>query len=241
MAIDYSIIIPAYNEEALLADTISHLREAMATVALTGEIIVCDNNSTDRTAEIAERAGALVVFEGINQISRARNGGAKVAKGRYLVFVDADTLVPPALLQKALDNLESGHCCGGGANITEEAEIPVLARAVVGYWNILSRTFGLAAGCFVYARRDDFEACGGFSEKVYATEEVWFSMALKRQARKHKRKFRIITKPKVVTSGRKLVWYSYSYQSLLLLLIFLCPYLTRFKGLCSYWYKRPEK
>lgn len=240
MAIDYSIIIPAYNEETLLARTITHLQEAMATVSLTGEIIVCDNNSTDRTAEIAEKAGAIVVFEGINQISRARNSGAKVAKGRYLIFVDADTLVPAALLQKALENLESGKCCGGGANITEEAKIPVPARAVVGCWNILSRTFGLAAGCFVYARCDDFEACGGFSEKVYATEEVWFSMALKRKARKHKRTFRIITKPKVVTSGRKLVWYSYSYQSILLLLIFFFPYLTRFKWLCAYWYKRPE-
>lgn len=241
MAIDYSIIIPAYNEEALLAKTISHLRLAMAGVALSGEIIVCDNNSTDRTAEIARKAGATVVFEGINQISRARNSGARVAQGRYLVFVDADTTVPPALLQKALANLESGACCGGGASITEEARIPILARAVVAYWNFLSRTFGMAAGCFVYARRDDFEACGGFSEKVYATEEVWFSMALKRKARPHKRRFRIITQPKVITSGRKLVWYSYSYQSILLLLIFLFPYLTRFKWLCAYWYKRPEK
>ncbi|MEN8258931.1 MAG: glycosyltransferase [Thermodesulfobacteriota bacterium] len=241
MAIDYSIIIPAYNEEALLARTISHLQEAMATISLTGEIIVCDNNSTDRTAAIARKAGAFVIFEGINQISRARNSGAKVAKGRYLVFVDADTLVPAALLHKALDNLKSGQCCGGGATITEEAKIPVLAKAVVGYWNIISRTLGLAAGCFVYARRDDFESCGGFSEKVYATEEIWFSMALKGRARKHKRQFRIITKPKVVTSGRKLVWYSYSYQSILLLLICLFPYLTRFKWLCAYWYKRPEQ
>ena len=239
MIIDYSIIIPAYNEEALLGDTLSHLQDAMATVSLTGEIIVADNNSTDRTAEIAKNAGAIVVFEPVNQISRARNAGAKVANGRYLVFVDADTTVPPALLQKALGNLESGLYCGGGANIATDEGVPVLAKGVIGYWNLLSRTLRLAAGCFVYARRDDFEACGGFSEKYYATEEIWFSIALKRIAGKHKRKFRIISEPKVLTSGRKLVWYSYGYQSILLLLVGLFPFITRFKWVCGYWYKRP--
>ena len=240
MPIDYSIIVPAYNEEAMLANTLAHLQEAMAAVALNGEIIVTDNNSTDRTAAIAKSAGATVVFESVNQISRARNAGAAIAKGRYLVFVDADTIVPPALLQKALHNLESGHCCGGGATITaEETGIPMLVKGVLAYWNFFSRTFGLAAGCFVYARHDDFKACGGFSEKVYATEEVWFSIALKRLARTHKRKFIIINKPKVITSGRKLVWYSYSYQSILLLMIFVLPFLTRFKWVCGYWYKRP--
>ena len=47
MNIDYSIIIPAYNEEEMLENTIKHLREAMATVSLKGEIVVTDNNSTD--------------------------------------------------------------------------------------------------------------------------------------------------------------------------------------------------
>lgn len=239
MDIDYSIIVPAYNEEAMLGTTLKKLQQAMETVSPRGEIIVTDNNSTDRTAEIARNAGTVVVFEPINQISRARNAGAKQAKGRYLIFVDADTIVPAGLLQKALSNLESDQCCGGGAAITADANIPIVVKGVLAYWNLLSQTFGLAAGCFVYARRDDFEACKGFSESVYATEEIWLSLALKRKGRKNKRRFRVISIPKVITSGRKLVWYSYSYQSLLLLLIFFFPYLTRFKGLCGYWYKRP--
>ena len=239
MNIDYSIIVPAYNEEALLADTLRHLREAMATVSLNGEIIVADNNSTDRTAEIAREAGAIVVFEPVNQISRARNAGARIANGRYFIFVDADTTVSPGLLQKALWNLESGSCCGGGANIAAGNEVPFLVKLVLGYWNFLSRTLRLAAGCFVYARRDDFEDCGGFSEKFYATEEIWFSIALRRTGRKHKRAFRIIIDPKVITSDRKLVWFSYGYQSILLLLVGLFPFITRFKWVCGYWYKRP--
>ena len=68
MNIDYSIIIPAYNEEAMLEHTINHLREAMSGISLKGEIIVTDNNSTDRTPEIARNAGANVIFESINQV-----------------------------------------------------------------------------------------------------------------------------------------------------------------------------
>ena len=111
MVIDYSVIIPAYNEEALLENTLEVLQKAMAEIPLSGEIIVTDNNSTDRTAEIAKSAGAKVVFEPINQISRARNTGAKHAEGRYLIFIDADTQTPTKLLQTALSNLESGKCC----------------------------------------------------------------------------------------------------------------------------------
>ena len=240
MNIDYSIIIPAYNEETMLENTINQLKAAMATVSLNGEIIVTDNNSTDRTAEIAKSMGAIVVFEPANQISRARNAGAKHARGRYLVFVDADTIVPDALLQQALNNLESNKCCGGGATVTAK-NIPILVKSILGYWNFISRVFRLAAGCFVYARRDDFEACGRFSENVYATEEVWFSIALKRIAKKHKRKFHVINEPKVITSGRKLVWFSYGSQLLLLLVLLLFPFLMRYKWACGYWYKRPEQ
>lgn len=240
MAIDYSVIVPAYNEEAYLGHTLDALRQAMATIPLKGEVVVTDNNSTDATAEIAAASGAKVVFEPVNQISRARNAGARQAVGRYLVFIDADTAVTPALLQTALDNLESGSCCGGGAGVDMDGPISRGARSVVNFWNFVSRTFRLAAGCFVYCRRDDFEACGGFSEKVYAGEEVWLSAALKRLGRKTKRKFIIIRQPMAITSGRKLRWFNTMQHLLLLIILGFFPYLLRFKRVAWYWYRRPE-
>ena len=100
--ISYSVIIPAYNEEVLLAGTIAEIRRVMDDLLpIDGEMIVVDNNSVDRTPKIATDAGARVVFEPINQISRARNAGAREAKGKYLFFVDADTVVPFPLLKKA--------------------------------------------------------------------------------------------------------------------------------------------
>lgn len=239
MPADYSIIVPAYNEEALLANTLAVLQKQMVGIALRGEIIVTDNNSTDRTADIARAAGAKVVFEPVNQISRARNTGARQAEGRYLVFIDADTVAPPGLLRTALNNLESGSCCGGGANVSPDAPVGRPVRAVLGYWNAISRIFGLAAGCFVYSRRDDFEACGGFSEKVYATEEIWFSIALKRIGKKSGRKFCIISNPMVVTSGRKLEWFNPLQQLTLLVILTVFPFMMRYKWMCGFWYKRP--
>lgn len=239
MVTDYSIIIPAYNEEALLANTLESLQKAMAGTPLNGEIIVTDNNSTDSTAEIAKAFGVKVVFEPVNQISRARNTGAKHAKGRYLIFIDADTLTPPALLQTALSNLESGKYCGGGANVSMDTSLGLPARTVLAYWNTISKLFHLAAGCFVYSRRDDFEACGGFSEKHYASEEIWFSIALKRIGKKSNRQFCIINKPEIITSSRKLLWFSHIQQLALLSILALFPFMMRYKWMCGYWYKRP--
>ena len=239
MPVDYSIIVPAYNEEALLAETLGQLKVAMAAQALQGELIVADNNSTDRTAEIARANGAQVVFESINQISRARNAGARVAQGRYLVFVDADTQIAPALLGKALDNLESGHCVGGGAVVVLDSGMHVGARLVLRCWNWLSVQMSLAAGCFIYCRRDDFERCGGFSEQVYASEEIWLSRCLKRAGRKDGRLFCVIGAPGALSSGRKLHWYGHGAQLALLLVLLLFPFLVRYKRFCGFWYQRP--
>jgi len=63
-------------------------------------MIVCDNNSTDRTAEIARAAGAIVVYEPVNQIARRRNCGAAAATGDWLIFVDADSIRAPDCLPR---------------------------------------------------------------------------------------------------------------------------------------------
>ena len=77
----FSVIIPAYNEEKYLPAALSAVNKAIETAPMVGEVVVVDNNSTDRTAAIAAELGARVVFEPVNQISRSRNAGAKAAGG----------------------------------------------------------------------------------------------------------------------------------------------------------------
>jgi glycosyltransferase involved in cell wall biosynthesis len=114
-----SIIVPAFNEEKLLGRTLACIREATAALPQqTWELIVCDNNSTDRTAEIARSAGARVVFEPLNQIARARNAGAAQAKGDWLLFIDADSSLSMALLRETAIAIQSGKVLAGGATVT---------------------------------------------------------------------------------------------------------------------------
>lgn len=239
MTVTYSVVIPAYNEEQWLPATLDALQKAMKAIDLAGEIIVADNNSRDRTPEIAREHGAWVVLEPINQISRARNTGAKAARGRHLIFLDADTIVSAALLQTALNNLSSGACCGGGAKVVYEGEIPGIVRAATDLWNYFSVKFAMAAGCFIYCLKEVFDAVGGFSQNVYASEEVWFSWKLRAWGKQHNMGFEIINDPPIITSSRKLKWFSLLQIFGMVVVFGFFPFALRFRSLCRLWYERP--
>jgi glycosyltransferase involved in cell wall biosynthesis len=118
--VQISIVIPAFNEERLLAQTLAEInraRLAFEAVGLTSELIVCDNNSTDCTAEIARATGATVVFEPINQIGRARNRGAAAATGDWLLFIDADSHPSRELFADVAEAIQSGRYLAGGCVI----------------------------------------------------------------------------------------------------------------------------
>lgn len=236
----YSIIIPAYNEEKWLTRTLPYLKKAMDMSEVSGEVIVVDNNSTDGTTRVARRHNTRVVFEPVNQISRARNTGASIAKGRYLIFLDADTFLSQVLLKTALHHLSSGRCCGGGCLVDFDKPISPFSRKILDLWNWISITFNVAAGCFIYCLRESFEAIGGFSEKVYAGEEIWFSHELRSWGQAHNMGFQMISSPRIITSSRKLDWFSPFQLVLSAVVLTLFPFSVRFRRLCSHWYYRPR-
>src|SRR4051812_24602658 len=128
-----SIIIPAFNEERLIGGTIASVRRGMEELSRRGietELIVCDNNSTDRTADIARAGGAKVVFEPVNQIARARNRGAAASNGDWLIFVDADSNPDRELFGEVAEQIAAGRCIAGGVTVKMEAQNPVSGRAV---------------------------------------------------------------------------------------------------------------
>ncbi len=237
---DYSIIIPAYNEEAYLARTLASVYAATVGIPGTGEVVVVDNNSNDRTARIARSMNANVVHEPINQIARARNTGARAAKGRFFVFLDADTTLTSALLGEALKNLASGHIAGGGSTMAPDRPLDYPAQRALNFWNGFSRRVNIAAGSFVYCEREAFEAIGGFSERVYASEEIWFSMRMHRWAHRHGKRFRVIPGWPVVTSVRKLDWFSPARLLISGIILTLFPLALFSRRLCHVWYDRPK-
>jgi glycosyltransferase involved in cell wall biosynthesis len=234
-----SVVVPAFNEERLLAGSLAAMREAMRAFDEAGwqsELIVCDNNSSDRTAEIARAAGAIVVFEPVNQIARARNAGAAAANGDWLLFVDADSYPSFELFSDALDEMKSGTCLGGGATVAYETRDP-LFRLSVAVWNRLSRTLRWAAGSFLFCETSAFREIGGFSEQLYATEEIDLSRKLKRLARRRGRELVILHRHPLRTSDRKVRLYTVrEYLVFLLKLVFRPRRLVRDRDACHLWY-----
>jgi len=199
-----SVVVPAFNEEALLPGSLAAIREAMTAFDQAGwmsELIVCDNNSTDRTAEIARAAGAEVVFEPVNQIARARNTGAAQASGDWLLFVDADSYPSKALLEETRSAIESG-CLAGGATVAFQSADAVI-RFWIAAWNFLSRRARWAAGSFIFCEAAAFRRLGGFSQDLYAAEEIDLFKRLKRLARRERRAIVILHRHPLRTSGRK--------------------------------------
>jgi glycosyltransferase involved in cell wall biosynthesis len=240
VAPDYSIIIPAYNEEELLPATLARVAASMAKVqCLVGEVIVVDNKSTDRTAEVAAGFAAQVVSEEHRQIARARNAGAAAARGRYLIFVDADTRISPALLRRTLAVLESGRCCGGGTMVVFGGKLTLTLRVMAASWHCMSKLWHWAAGSYVFSRRDAFTDIGGFDERFYASEEIHFSRALNKWGRRNGLKMIILDEP-AVTSLRKLQWFSWGDLVRLSLRLAVNPWLLCSREGCPLWYERPE-
>jgi glycosyltransferase involved in cell wall biosynthesis len=239
VALDYSIIIPAYNEEELLPATLASVAASMAKVQpLVGEVIVVDNNCTDRTAQVAADCGARVVFEEHRQISRSRNAGAAAARGRYLIFVDADTRISPALLPRTLTVLESGRCCGGGTKVVFGEQLPLGLRVLAASWHCMSKLWHWAAGSYVFSLRDAFTDIGGFDERFYASEEIHFSRALSKWGRRNGLKV-IILDELAITSLRKLQWFSWRQFIRLFLRLVMNPLLLCSREGCPFWYERP--
>jgi hypothetical protein len=148
-------------------------------------------------------------------------------------------MISTDLLQSALETLDSGQYCGGGATVAGDGPLTQTMHYILGFWNWLSVRYSLAAGCFIFCRRDAFEVIGGFSEEVYASEEIWLSRRLKSWGKKRNMAFRIITDTPAVTSIRKLEWYSPVQILLLSLPVILFPPLVSFKWFCQTWYRRP--
>lgn len=205
-----SIIVPAFNEEQGLEASLRSIRLAMAAFDRVGwesELIVCDNNSTDRTAAIARAMGADVMFEPVNQISRARNTGAAGATGDWLLFVDADSYPTPELFADVARVIQEGRAIAGGSTVQLDTRelAPTLAG---GSWNLVSRVTKWAAGSFIFCDAAAFRELGGFSLELYVSEEIDLFRRLKRLARRKRRTIVILHEHPLLTSARKAKLYT---------------------------------
>src|ERR1700720_2397081 len=112
----FSIIIPAYNEEQYLPRLLNSIAAARSNYSGGRdaiEVIVADNDSTDRTAEVAKAHGARVVTVAKRRIAAARNGGGHAARGEIVCFIDGDSAVHPQTFNVIVDPIKRGLEVGG--------------------------------------------------------------------------------------------------------------------------------
>lgn len=177
----YSFIIPAYNEEQLLPKCLDSLKRQKGAPF---EIIVVNNNSTDKTASIAKKMGVIVVNENKQGLSNARNRGFKEAKGNIICFIDADGVVSRYWLKMAELTFKTSlkaNALSGLIIYTHKNPFkhvwynaytffPYLYQYLL---NIVTGRLGLIPGNNMAIKREVFEKLGGFESVI--GEDLWLT------------------------------------------------------------------
>ncbi len=179
MALGLTVIIPAYNEEASVAETV---RSVLSQTTPPGRVIVVDDGSTDRTGELAELAGAEVMRPEKNTGSKAgaQNLALTFVETPYTMAIDADTTLAPDAIEKLLSALtdpDVAAACGF-----------ILPRYVGSLWErgryveyLMAFTFSkpiqdyygkpmISSGCFSAYDTAKLKAAGGWSERTRAED-----------------------------------------------------------------------
>jgi glycosyltransferase involved in cell wall biosynthesis len=201
-----SIIIPAFNEERFLPATLRHVHQAAEHLEVVPdrrvEIIVVDNASSDRTAEIALASGAKVIAVPEHNIAQVRNAGANAAAGDLLIFLDADTLIPEVALSRIVQAMQDRACLGGAVDI-DYRPARTSIRVYLRLWRLIGLTLGMAQGALQFCRRDAFWTLRGYDETIYMGEDVDFYGRLNKLAKGRGQHLRFLRDIQVVASCRR--------------------------------------
>jgi len=198
----FSVVIPAFNEEKFLANCLESLENQDFKDF---EVIVVDNNSTDKTTEIAKKFGAILVSEKNQGTAFARQKGALKSKGKILAFTDADTILPKNWLSKIFEQFKKdenlvafgGSCIFYSGPISARLASKFLLKSFLILDKFFSQGWNLM-GCNMAIKKEAFFKIGGFNTNLKLNEEIEISSRLRKVGK-------VILDPnfKVKTSGRR--------------------------------------
>ena len=200
----FSLVIPARNEEAYLPrllDTVDVARQRYRGGPGAIEVIVADNVSTDRTAQIALDRGCRVARVEKRIIAAVRNGGAAAATREILAFVDADMQIHPETFNAIENKLVEGKTICGATGARVERWSAGLA-VTYAFLMIFVLATNMDTGV-VFCRRADFEAMGGYNEKLILAEDVQFLWDMRRFGKSRRQKLSRASSAKAIASVRK--------------------------------------
>lgn len=192
-----SIIIPTYNEEQYLPYL---LETIVAQTWRDFEVIVADNNSTDKTRQLAREFGARIVDGGLPGVGR--NRGAATAQGDLLLFLDADIILPASdFLEKAVQEIEERRLDIATCYLlpmSEKLVDQIMHGAYNKYMKLMSEASPHMPGFCIFSSRQVYEQVGGFDESVTLAEDHDFAKRAKEVG-----EYGILTSYKIPVSVRR--------------------------------------
>ncbi|MBQ2259772.1 MAG: TIGR04283 family arsenosugar biosynthesis glycosyltransferase [Loktanella sp.] len=186
-----SIILPVRNEAA----TIRKVLQLLATYDAAVEVIVVDGDSQDGTADLAAGLADRIIQSAPGR-ARQMNAGFAVASGEIILFLHADTMLPPTALADIRQIARPGAPVWGRFDV-DIAGRSLLLPVVAALMNLRSRLSGVATGDqAIFVRRDILSRIGGLPD-IAIMEDVALSKALRRISAP------LCLRSRVRTSGRR--------------------------------------
>ncbi|MEK7183933.1 MAG: glycosyltransferase [Patescibacteria group bacterium] len=174
-----SVVIPAKNEEQSLPAALDALNSQVGLDRTLYEVIVVDNNCTDRTAEIAKSLGAIVVKEPKPGIGHARAAGFAIAKAPLIATTDADSIAPESWLNDILAAFNDPKVVAVGGPVTYDISGEVLHAVVnrsIPYLHEIDRLIHADAyhliGANMAVRKTAFDHIGGWHAELSLGEDM---------------------------------------------------------------------
>ena len=163
-----SFIIPCYNEEKHIKDCIRSIRKNVWYVPY--EIIVVDNNCTDKTAKIAEKEQAFVIKETRKGVVFARQAGYQAARGRLIANIDADSKITSAWLWEALSGLSDDNVVAVTGPLEYE-DVSSSLRMMTKFYYALAKISNDRIGVFLQGgnaiiRKSALDEVGGYDTSI---------------------------------------------------------------------------
>lgn len=200
-----SIVIPAFNEEKYIGNALETIK-AQEYPKDGFEIVVVDNNSKDKTREVALSFGVRVVECQKQGVAAARQAGVEAAKGEIIAFTDSDAFLPKNWLAQISAAMSSGKLVAYGGPMGSKGAgiIGVIALTIFDYFAKFNQLFGrhMLWGNNFAVRRDAVEAIGGFDVSLSNGEDWEICLRLAKKFGKYGR-IRYDLKHRVSTSSRK--------------------------------------
>jgi glycosyltransferase involved in cell wall biosynthesis len=196
----FSVVVPALDEQADLGRSLRAIARAAQAIRTEVEVVVVVLDSEAPHARLAADTGAAVVQIGRPNINVARNVGAMLTTGQILVTIDADRVMSSVTFAE-IERLLATGCYVGGAAIQNPERHSLAIDAVMLLTRLTTYLNGLGGGMY-WCRRGDFDAIGGFDERVTTIDDFDFARRLRAHGRGSGRKFVNLRQARVIASCR---------------------------------------